>query len=63
MSKMYKKICTTLNYIEHILNLASTITECISASAFASLFGVSTEITSSAIDLKTCAIVAGIKKC
>ena len=29
MSKNHKKICATLNYIEHFLNVASTITECI----------------------------------
>ena len=40
MSKKHKKVCTTLNYIEHILVLASTITECISISAFASLIGI-----------------------
>ena len=32
MSKKHKKVCTTLNYIEH---LASTITGCISVAAFA----------------------------
>ena len=26
MSKKHKKVCTTLNYIEHFLILASTIT-------------------------------------
>ena len=26
MSKKHKKVCTTLNYIEHVLILASTIT-------------------------------------
>ena len=36
----HKKLCTTLNYIEHVLILASTITGCISISAFASLFSV-----------------------
>ena len=40
ISKKHKKFCTTLNYIEHFLNLASIITGCISISAFASLFGV-----------------------
>ena len=33
MSKKHKKICTTLNYIEHCLVLASTITGCVSSSA------------------------------
>ena len=62
MSKKYKKICTTLNYIEHVLILASTITRCDSISAFASLVGIPIGITSSAIGLKICAIAAGIKK-
>ena len=26
MSKKYKKVCTTLNYFEHVLSLASTFT-------------------------------------
>ena len=29
MSRKHKTVCTTLNYIEHFLILASTITECI----------------------------------
>ena len=29
MRKMHKKVCTTLNYIEHFLILAFTITGCI----------------------------------
>ena len=32
-----KKVCTTLNYIEHFLVLGSEITECIRISHFASL--------------------------
>ena len=62
MSGKYKKICTTLNYIEHFLILASTITGCISVSACDSLLGVPIGITSSVIGLKICAITAGIKK-
>ena len=62
MSKRHKKVCTTLNYIEHFFVLASTITGCISISVFASLIGIPIEITSSAIGLKICAITAGIKK-
>ena len=53
ISKKHKKICTNLNYIEHFLILASTITGCISISAFASLIGIPIEITSSAIGLKS----------
>ena len=52
MSKKHKKVCTSLNYIEHFLILASTITGCISVSAFTSLIGIPIGITSSAIGLK-----------
>ena len=62
MNIKHKKVCITLNCIEHFLILASTITGCISVSAFASLLGIPLGITSSAIGLKICAIVAGIKK-
>ena len=62
MSKKHKKVCTTLNYIEHFLILASTITECVFTPAFACLVGILIGITSSAIGLKICAIAAGIKK-
>ena len=62
MSKKHKKVCTSLNYIELFLILASTITGCVFISAFASLVGVPIGITSSAIGLKVCAITAGIKK-
>ena len=68
MSRKHKRACTTLNYIEHFLILASTITECISISAFASLIGILIGMNefcnrmSSAIRLKICAIIVGIKK-
>ena len=61
-SKKHKRVCTTLNYIEHFLILASTITGYISISAFASLLDIPIGITSSAIGLKICAITSGIKK-
>ena len=56
--KHIKKICTTLNYIEH----TSAITGYISISASASLLGIPIRITSSAVALKICAIAARIKK-
>ena len=34
MSRKHKKICKSLNYIKQFLILASTITGCISISAF-----------------------------
>ena len=37
LSNKDKKICTTLNYIEHFLTLFFAVTICISISAFASL--------------------------
>ena len=40
MGKKHKKVCTTLNYIEHFLILGSTITGCVSISSFASLVGI-----------------------
>ena len=62
MSRKHKKVCTTLNYIENFVVLASIITGCISISAFASLLGIAIGITSFAIGLKFCTITAGIKK-
>ena len=62
MSKKHKKLCTTLNYIEHFLILSSTITGCISISDFASLVCINIGIMSSATGLKICAITAAIKK-
>ena len=49
MSRKHKKVCTTLNYIEHFIILASAVTGCISISAFASLIGILIGITSSVI--------------
>ena len=62
MSRKHKKVCTTLNHIEHFLILASTITGCISISVFPSLLGIPIGVTSSAIGLKPYAITAGIKR-
>ena len=62
MSKKHKKVCTTLNYIEHFFILASIIPGCTSISAFASLPDIPIGITSSAMGSKICAIAATIKK-
>ena len=40
ISKKRKKVFTTLSYIERFLILSSTITRCVSISAFASLVGI-----------------------
>ena len=62
LRKKHEKVCTTLNYIEHIIILSSTVTGCISISALASPAGIPMSIASSAVGLKICAITAGIKK-
>ena len=63
MSKKYKKTCKYLKYVENLLALASTVTNCVSISAFASLFDIALGITSSAVGINICAITAGIEKC
>ena len=63
MSKKHQDVCTTVNYIEQFLVLASTITGCISISASAYLIGIPIGMTSSAVGFKICALTAGIKKC
>ena len=62
MIEKYKKTCKYLNYVEHLLLLVSTITGCVSISAFVSLVYVPVGITSSVVRIKICAITAGIKK-
>ena len=61
MSTKHKKVCMTLNYIEHFIILVSAVIECISNFAFAFLLCILIEITRSAVGLKTCAITAAIK--
>ena len=62
MSEKSKKTCKYLNYVEQLLILVSTVTGCVSVSAFASLVFVSVGITSSAVVIKISAVTAGIKK-
>ena len=67
MSEKYKKTCKYLNYIKHllILTITSTITGCLSISAFACICLISScsfGITSSEIGINICPINAGIKK-
>ena len=62
MKEKYKKTCKYLNYVEHLLILASTVTGCVSISAFASLPSAPVVITSSTLGIKICAITVGIKK-
>ena len=62
MSEQYKKTCKYLNYVENLLIIDSTITDCVSISAFGSLVCVPVGITSSAKGINICAIIAGVKK-
>ena len=47
INRKHEKSSTTLNYIEHLHILDSTITGCVSISAFASLLGIPIGITNS----------------
>ena len=62
MRKKDADVCKTLNYIKHILILASSVNGCVSISAFASLVHIPIGIASSAMGLKICATFAEIKK-
>ena len=62
ISKKHKKVGRVLNYIDHSLIVISTVTGCVSISAFPSLVGIPVGTTSSAIGFKICVITAGIKK-
>ena len=52
----------TLNYIEHLLILASVITGCVPISDFVFLVGIPWDIASSAVGSKICTVTPGIKK-
>ena len=52
MSDKYKKTCKYLNYAEHLLITVSTVTGCVSISAFTSLACVPLGVTSPAIEMK-----------
>ena len=52
MCKRYKKCCRALNFIKHLLILASAVTGYVSFSAIASLVGFLIGIVSSSVGLK-----------
>ena len=62
MRKNHNKGLYNYKYIEHILILASAVTECTSVSPFLSLIGISIETASSARGLNIGAITSAIKK-
>ena len=51
-----------MSCFEQLLILVSAVTWCVSVSAFASLVGITIELTCSEVQTKICAIIAGIKK-
>ena len=61
ISKKHKKTCAALNYIEHLLILATTIARCVSISSFVSVVGMSVGITSSGVRIKICVITTEIR--
>ena len=61
-SEKYKKTCKCWSYVEQLLILASIITCCVSVFTFAPLVCIPVGITSSVVEIKTCATTAGIKK-
>ena len=62
MSGKHKKVCATLDCIEHYFILAATVTGRVSISVFASFIGIPIRITNFGIGLKICTITAGTKK-
>lgn len=52
MSSKPKKVCMTLNFIEHLLILLSTIAGCVLNFFFALLVGIFISISISAVGLK-----------
>ena len=63
ITEKYKKTCKYVNFVENLLVLSSAVAGCVSVSVFASLVCVPVGITSSALGINICAIIAGIKKC
>ena len=59
ITKTHKKICKTLDYIEHLLIIVCTVTECVSISAFVSLVSIAAGVASFVITRKTSIITAG----
>ena len=56
------KVCRVLNDFEHFLIFVSTVSDCLTISAFDTLVGVPLDIASSAVGLKICAITAENRK-
>ena len=62
ISKKHKYIDKCFSYTEHLLILASTVTGCVSISAFAFLFGIPAGLPNSTAAIKTWVITAWFEK-
>ena len=62
MSRKYRKLCTTLNYIENFSFSFYNYWMCLNFLLLLILLGISIGVTSSAIGLNIFAIAAGIEK-
>ena len=62
MSEKYKKSCKYLNYVQHMFILASTVTDCVCFNFCICFISYYFYITSSAVGIKICAIIARIRK-
>ena len=61
ISKKHNKVFTALNYIEHLVILASVVIGCVSISDFASLVDIFMSLARSTKGLKICVITKGVK--
>ena len=62
MNEKHKNTCKYLNYVKHLLIVASIVSYCVLIFAFASLVYVFLVLEVLQVEVKICAITAGIKK-
>ena len=62
MNEKHEKAYRALSYFKHFLGFVSAFGGSVSNSFFASIVGVPVGITSYIVEIKGCAIIAGIKK-
>ena len=62
MREKHKKVFSAFNFFEYFQDFFSTVSGCVSISAFGSIVGVSVGISSFALGIKICTLIAGIKK-
>ena len=62
ISKKHKKTCKTLNYVQHLLFLASNFAGGVSIFAFASVIDVPVGVTSSVVGFWTCVALKSVSQ-